>query len=200
MGDDRDRQQNEAETQSFSAWLVAFRKKLGFSQEQLAHEMGVSVKTIQRWENGKFPRFLNLQDLWRIGVENNQLPFIGKLDFATIFFSREPWRIESREDERRVYLKATVQNQIGITAKMLTIISDHGGNLVRLAGFEDASEDTSILRVIFVLPEEHSLAAVDKKINELEDVVTTEYPARLSADMVPEEVSDVFKVIDSEDD
>jgi putative transcriptional regulator len=33
------------------------RRQLGFSQEELAHELGVSFATINRWENGKTTPF-----------------------------------------------------------------------------------------------------------------------------------------------
>lgn len=41
----------ELETFSDSVRLV--RRQLGLSQEALAHELGVSFATINRWENGK---------------------------------------------------------------------------------------------------------------------------------------------------
>ena len=33
--------------------LKALRRQYGWSQEDLAHELGVSFSTVNRWENGK---------------------------------------------------------------------------------------------------------------------------------------------------
>lgn len=33
-------------------WVKTLREKLGFTQEQLAHEIEVTVSTVNRWENG----------------------------------------------------------------------------------------------------------------------------------------------------
>jgi transcriptional regulator with XRE-family HTH domain len=37
----------------FSKMVKDVRSQLGLSQEELAHELGVSFATINRWENGK---------------------------------------------------------------------------------------------------------------------------------------------------
>ena len=39
--------------QNIPAFVKEVRKQLGLSQEELAHELGVSFATINRWENGK---------------------------------------------------------------------------------------------------------------------------------------------------
>lgn len=41
------------ETKSFSERVKNVRGQLGLSQEELAHNLGVSCATINRWENGK---------------------------------------------------------------------------------------------------------------------------------------------------
>lgn len=41
------------ETAAFSTSVKRVRNELGLSQEELAHELGVSFATINRWENGK---------------------------------------------------------------------------------------------------------------------------------------------------
>lgn len=42
---------------AFPALVKEVRKQLGISQEELAHELGVSFATINRWENGKTTPF-----------------------------------------------------------------------------------------------------------------------------------------------
>lgn len=37
---------------AFSEIIKSIRGQLGFTQEQLAHELNVSFSTINRWENG----------------------------------------------------------------------------------------------------------------------------------------------------
>lgn len=39
--------------ENFAEIVRKVRKQLGLSQEELAHELGVSFSTINRWENGK---------------------------------------------------------------------------------------------------------------------------------------------------
>ena len=41
------------------------RKQLGISQEELAHELGVSFATINRWENGKTMPSKMAKTVWR---------------------------------------------------------------------------------------------------------------------------------------
>ncbi|PIE68855.1 MAG: transcriptional regulator [Deltaproteobacteria bacterium] len=40
-------------TKSFSEQVKEIRKALNLSQEELAHALGVSFATVNRWENGK---------------------------------------------------------------------------------------------------------------------------------------------------
>ncbi len=43
------------------------RRRLGLTQEQMAHELGVSWTTVSRWENGHFrPSGLALQALRKL--------------------------------------------------------------------------------------------------------------------------------------
>lgn len=39
--------------EKFQEIVKEVRRQLGFSQEELAHALGVSFSTINRWENGK---------------------------------------------------------------------------------------------------------------------------------------------------
>ena len=39
--------------ENFPQTVKSVRKQLGLSQEELAHELGVSYATINRWENAK---------------------------------------------------------------------------------------------------------------------------------------------------
>ena len=41
------------ETKTFSEEVKAVRTALNLSQEELAHALGVSFATVNRWENGK---------------------------------------------------------------------------------------------------------------------------------------------------
>ncbi|MBW2299228.1 MAG: transcriptional regulator [Deltaproteobacteria bacterium] len=42
---------------TFPELVKEVRRQLGISQEELAHELGVSFATINRWENGKTTPF-----------------------------------------------------------------------------------------------------------------------------------------------
>ena len=46
-----------ANTLTFPALVKEVRQQLKISQEELAHELGVSFATINRWENGKTTPF-----------------------------------------------------------------------------------------------------------------------------------------------
>ncbi|HHG89815.1 MAG TPA: XRE family transcriptional regulator [Devosia sp.] len=39
--------------ENFSELVKDVRKQLGYSQEELAHALGVSFASVNRWENGK---------------------------------------------------------------------------------------------------------------------------------------------------
>jgi DNA-binding transcriptional regulator YiaG len=66
-------------TKTFSEQVKAVRTKLNLSQEELAHAIGVSFATVNRWENGKtepskmaltlFKAFCNEKKLKVPGVE-----------------------------------------------------------------------------------------------------------------------------------
>lgn len=43
--------------EAFPEMVKEVRRQLGISQEELAHELGVSFATINRWENGKTTPF-----------------------------------------------------------------------------------------------------------------------------------------------
>ena len=44
-------------SETFPALVKEVRRQLEISQEELAHELGVSFATINRWENGKTTPF-----------------------------------------------------------------------------------------------------------------------------------------------
>jgi len=44
-------------SKTFPKLVREVRRQLGISQEELAHELGVSFATINRWENGKTTPF-----------------------------------------------------------------------------------------------------------------------------------------------
>ena len=52
---------------AFNGKIKEIRGRLGWSQEELAHEVGVSLSTVQRWEQlGTKPSRLALRELERV--------------------------------------------------------------------------------------------------------------------------------------
>ncbi len=49
----------------------AFRQQIGFTEEELAHALGISFSTVSRWENGRMkPSRLAWQGLHQLAAEN----------------------------------------------------------------------------------------------------------------------------------
>lgn len=44
---------NNHESDDYSKRIKSIRQKLGLSQEELAHKLGVSFTSVNRWENGQ---------------------------------------------------------------------------------------------------------------------------------------------------
>jgi len=53
------------EAENFPELVKEVRRKLGLSQEELAHELGVSFATVNRWENGKTNPSKMAKTVWK---------------------------------------------------------------------------------------------------------------------------------------
>lgn len=57
------------------AEIISLRHRLGLTQEQLAHQMGVSYTTVNRWENGHAkPHRVFVKELRRLAEESSGTP------------------------------------------------------------------------------------------------------------------------------
>lgn len=66
------------EQENFSERVKDVRRQLGLSQEELAHALGVSFATVNRWENGKTkPSKLARRQLDQLCKEKNIAPSIN---------------------------------------------------------------------------------------------------------------------------
>ena len=71
-------------------FIADMRKEKGFTQEQLGEKMGVTNKTISRWETGKYmPDIDKLQDLSSVlGISVNELLYREKIDDVNAFVKK----------------------------------------------------------------------------------------------------------------
>ena len=53
------------EAENFPELVKEVRRQLGLSQEELAHELGVSFATVNRWENGKTMPSKMARTVWK---------------------------------------------------------------------------------------------------------------------------------------
>ena len=53
------------EAENFPELVKEVRRQLGLSQEELAHELGVSFATVNRWENGKTKPSKMAKTVWK---------------------------------------------------------------------------------------------------------------------------------------
>ena len=71
--------------ENFSEQVREVRRQLGLSQEELAHALGVSFATVNRWENGKTaPSKLALKQFTSFCARNTRK---GKLDLEKKYAS-----------------------------------------------------------------------------------------------------------------
>lgn len=71
-------------------FISSMRKELGFTQEELGEKLGVTNKTVSRWETGKYmPDIDKLQDLSRLlGVSVNELLQGERIEDARLFVQK----------------------------------------------------------------------------------------------------------------
>ncbi len=167
----------------FGERVARIREVSGLSRRRFAERFDIEQSTVFRWEAGRVPaQFEHVEELHKIAAEHGILAEVFPvLDFETMFFASDLWREDSAEDH--IYLRAVLHNQPGIAARVLAVIAEHGGRVLRLAGFQDGDADgRSIFRVIFTLPAERPVSEIDEALNTLDGVLTTEYPASTQVD------------------
>ncbi|MBR6425006.1 MAG: helix-turn-helix transcriptional regulator [Oscillospiraceae bacterium] len=91
--------------ENLGAFLSALRKERGLTQEELGVQLGVSNKTVSRWENNRSePDLAMLQRLSAFyGVTAQELLAGKRLD--TPAPSREPWESNFSVEEQKTYWK-----------------------------------------------------------------------------------------------
>ena len=73
------------DTKKIGAFIAFNRKKKGYTQEQLAEKLGVTNKTISRWENGHYMPDLS-GSLTLAHSQNSQMSFMYGFFFAKFLF------------------------------------------------------------------------------------------------------------------
>ena len=77
----------------FAEKIKYVRIKLGLSQEDFAHELGVSFATINRWENGNYNPSRLARKAFEEYCEKKEINILGEDKQWTISDPNIPWLI-----------------------------------------------------------------------------------------------------------
>lgn len=160
----------------FPQRLQELRAALEMSQRKLAFLLDVPQSTVYRWETGKVrPGFDYLEKLFRLASQHGALAkLFPSQDFDSVFLFSEVWRATSTQYQKVHFFKITAHDVPGSTASILTLIAEHGGNLIRIAGYEKAHADLSVLRLLIEFPPEVRAQTVKRVLMQLDHVVEIE--------------------------